>query len=663
MQTIDWLILGSLAAAIVFAALFTRKYTQSVAEFMAAGRCAGRYLINVSSLVAGFSTLSFVGFWEAYYQAGFSPIWWQLMNMIPGAIVAIYGWVGYRYRQTHVLTLGQFFETRYDRKFRIFAGILAWTSGMVNFGIFPAVGARFFIYFCGLPDTNLVFAAVMCCLLALSVFCTLAGGHISVIVTDFIQGTFSNLVLVLIMMFILLHFSWAQMMQSLTAGAAGDTMVNPYTSTQAKDFNIGFFLIVAFLNVYSTGVWQSSQAYNVCAINAHESRMSGILGIWRILPMFLSIFLMALGAYTFMHHPDFSALSRDAHQAIAGIHNPTIQRQVTTTTALRYFIPVGLKGAFVAVLFAAFISSHSMMLHSWGTMFVQDVVLPIRNKPLAPAQHIILLRASILTVACTVLVFSFFFRQTEFVHMYFMISASVFIAGGGAVLIGGLYWNRGTTAAAWAALSSGAALALFWIFVRQINSIKPFDGGVFGYIASVSAGTASFINTVLAIAIYVAVSLCSRRPLFNMEKMLHRGAYKIKEVEGQSASAQLTGFRKWAGMGSEFTTFDKLAYFASSGFTILITVVITAGTVYGLFFRNNAGAWLGFWRYYVLAIFSMGLITMIWFGIGGIRDLRRMFKYLKELKSDIADNGMVIDQCASTEKGHETLFSTTSEST
>lgn len=48
--------------------------------------------------------------------------------------------------------MAQFFEIRYSRGFRIFAGFLAFVSGVVNYALFPAVGSRFMIYYCGFPD-------------------------------------------------------------------------------------------------------------------------------------------------------------------------------------------------------------------------------------------------------------------------------------------------------------------------------------------------------------------------------------------------------------------------------------------------------------------------------------------------------------------------------
>ena len=89
------------------------------------------------------------------------------------------------------MTLAQFFEMRYSRNFRVFAGIFGWVSGVVNFGIFPAVGARFFIYFCGLPEIGVVemqfmgeplpismtYVVVLVLLLAVSLFFVFQGGR------------------------------------------------------------------------------------------------------------------------------------------------------------------------------------------------------------------------------------------------------------------------------------------------------------------------------------------------------------------------------------------------------------------------------------------------------------------------------------------------------
>jgi SSS family solute:Na+ symporter len=75
--------------------------------------------------------------------------WWGLTMSVIVLLVTVSGWVIYRFRQTRCLTLAEFFERRYSRRFRVFAGLIVFLAGLLNFGIFPSVGARFFIHFCG----------------------------------------------------------------------------------------------------------------------------------------------------------------------------------------------------------------------------------------------------------------------------------------------------------------------------------------------------------------------------------------------------------------------------------------------------------------------------------------------------------------------------------
>jgi len=62
MHAIDWLIVIGVLSLVIWAAVSTKKYTKSVADFLAANRCAGRYLICVSEGMAGLGAISVVAF-------------------------------------------------------------------------------------------------------------------------------------------------------------------------------------------------------------------------------------------------------------------------------------------------------------------------------------------------------------------------------------------------------------------------------------------------------------------------------------------------------------------------------------------------------------------------------------------------------------------------
>ena len=133
-------------------------------------------------------------------------------------------------------------------------------------------------------------------------------------------------------------------------------------------------------------------------------------------------------------------------------------------------LPVGLLGAFAALMLAAFISTHDTYLHSWGSIFIQDVIMPFRDKPFDKDTHIKVLRYSIFGVAVFIFLFSLLFSQSQKIALYFAVTAAIFSGGCGAVIIGGLYWDRGTTAAAWTAMVVGAVIGVGGTLVKQISS-------------------------------------------------------------------------------------------------------------------------------------------------------------------------------------------------
>ena len=188
---VDWLIVFIVLAGMIFSVNLSKGLMKSVTDFLSAGRTAGRYLIAVSSGIAGLGAISVVMFLEMGYVAGFSLAWWGLSQGIIILMLTMSGWVIYRFRSTRCLTLAQFFEKRYSRRFRIFTGIVAFTAGIINFGIFPAVGAQFFISYCGLPDYVMgvsVYPLLMIVLLGISLYFVYTGGQIAVIIADFFQG-------------------------------------------------------------------------------------------------------------------------------------------------------------------------------------------------------------------------------------------------------------------------------------------------------------------------------------------------------------------------------------------------------------------------------------------------------------------------------------------
>ncbi len=132
---IDWTIMIVAVVALRLVSLSTRRYMKGVSDFLAANRLAGRYLLTIAQEMGSFGVVSFVAIFERLMSAGLAPDWWGGFQIPMGVIILLTGWVFYRFRETRALTMAQFLEMRYSRKFRIYAGLLCWTSGILNFGM------------------------------------------------------------------------------------------------------------------------------------------------------------------------------------------------------------------------------------------------------------------------------------------------------------------------------------------------------------------------------------------------------------------------------------------------------------------------------------------------------------------------------------------------
>jgi SSS family solute:Na+ symporter len=633
---LDWGIVLAVMAIIFAGVIASKTLMRSVADFLAAGRTAGRYLISVSSGIAGLGAITIVAYMEMNYIAGFAMSWWGLSTALFFLALTAGGWVIYRFRQTRALTLSQFFEMRYSRRFRIFAGLLAFVSGIVNFGIFPSVGARFFIYFCGFPlSFNLfglelsTFPVIMLILLAIALYFVFSGGQVVVIVTDFLQGIIVNVIFVVLIVYFFVTFDWSMIGEALAGAPANASLINPFKTGHVKDFNFWYFLIGLFGGAYSALSWQGTQGYNTSAKSAHEAKMGGMLGTWRIIPQNIVLFLIPVVAYMIMHHPAFTAKADAVNATLNTLDSNAIRSQLTVPMVLTLILPKGFIGAFVAVMLAAFITTHDTYLHSWGSIFVQDVIMPFRKKPFEPGQHLKILRYAILGVAVFIFFFSLLFKQSQYILLFFAITGAIFAGGSGAVIIGGLYWKKGSTGAAWASLITGSSIAVGGIIIHQIKEDFFINGQVFWAISMAAS-----------LIVYIVVSLLSRKPACNLDKLLHRGEYALKD-ETQIVSLQPVRGLKLLGMGQEFTRSDKFIYFLTYGWTFLWMLVFIVGTIYNLTHEVSDAAWMKYWQINLLIHVVVSVVVIVWFSIGGIRDLKTMFRRLRAMDRDDSDSGFI----------------------
>jgi SSS family solute:Na+ symporter len=638
MSWIDWAITISSVVFVFGCAIYTKRYNRSVADFMAGGRAAGRYLICNAKGEASSGVANTISKFQTYSTAGFVTSWWDALGLPMLMIASLFGFIVYRYRQTRAMTVGQFFEMRYSRNFRKFTGLLGFMAGILNYGIFPAVASNFFVYFLGLsPVTHLgpihvhTSDIVMFVYLSSCLWMMLVGGQITLLVINCIDGILSHLIYVIMIWAILYAIGWNEIKHMMFQQSAGHSMVNPFDAFKVKNFNFWYVMIYWIMYIYQTNSVQKDNGYAAAARNPHEAMMGGVLGTWRMMARSVMLVVVSLGALAYTQHAGYRGFEMVKEAPLQ------IQDQLRIPVALSFLLPIGVKGLFLTIMVLGMTDGDSAHILTWGGIFIQDVVLPFRGRPLAADQHVRVLRWSVAGVAAFALVFSHYFTQTQYIANWWAITEAIFVSGAGISIIGGLYWKHGTGQGAWAAVIVGALVAAFGILAPYHWANFPFNGTEMKGIAAV-----------VAILVYVSVSLLTSQEAHNMDQLLHRGKYAIADDKvGVQAPARTQS--KWMklyrimGIKDNFTVTDKMVTGGLFVWSMLSMTIVVVGTVWNLAFHKWSNeTWATYW-------FIMGLVipmiiagvTLVWFGIGGVMDLGKFFRRLATMERDATDDGTV----------------------
>lgn len=711
MHWIDWLLVVLPLIALLALALRTRKYVRGAADFIAGGRCAGRYVLTNAMGESGSGVTNTVSHFELMMVAGFVVMFWSKLSVPLALILGITGFCSYRYRETRALSAGQFYEMRYSHNFRRLMGILAFVAGVLNYGIFPAVSARFFIYFLDLPahvdfglfamPTHVAFMAAY-----MTVSCTLVlfGGQVTLMVTDCVEGILSHGIYMVIIIALFCIVSWEQVLAVLVGLAPGGTPdnlaaamqikpghspVNPFDAFDTQDFNFTYVMLGMLGTVYGVMSWQGGHGFRSAARTPHEGRMAGVLGQWRTYARTLVLVVLVICTMAYLRHPDFAADSAvvkqktlavevppgdpDGKAYAANIHEvgsqkwmedkknvPQLQRQQITSISLRHLLPVGLAGLFLLVMVLGLFAGDGSHILSWSSIFVQDVVLTFRRDktPLSPETHLKLLRLGVLAVAGFAFLFSWLVPLKVPIWMWWAITGAIYTAGSGAVIIGGLYWKRGTAAGAWTSMVLGSSLAVGaillnynWVALRDWALVSlPGLGHWMPERMWLNSQWHAVIVMFIAASTYAIVSLATCRKDFDMDWLLRRGKHRVAaDHEGEVLAKRVPLMQRLIGIDKLFTRGDKWV----AGFIFwwsLLLVVLNVGLVGWHYVIGNVWPhlqmsnhdWAVFWLWYGLLIpFAFAAVTLVWFGIGGLIDMKRFFHALKTMKRDDQDDGSV----------------------
>ncbi len=352
----------------------------------------------------------------------------------------------------------------------------------------------------------------------------------------------------------------------------------------------------------------------------------------------------------------------------------TLFNQLSLSVTMKAVLPVGLFGCFCLLLFLAMLSTDDTRIFSASLTISQDVILPFFSKGLTPRQHVWMIRLVSIGVGVFFFFGSKFMAQLDYVQLFTTMAVAIWNAGCPAVMIFGLYWKRGTTAAAWSALIAGIIGSVGYILLQRnwADVVYPFlaDNNLVDMVDTFLKAISSpfgdwikweidpvrfpvnaieylFFANIFTILLYIVVSLITCRKPFNMDRMLHRGKYS------DSGSEPVRKFdwspknilKSLIGITPEYTRGDKAIAYGMFFYSFVYEVVICFICVA---IWNAFSPWpIEYWSkyFFVVSLLVPLLITgftAVWFGIGGTVGLFQLFRDLERRKSsNVLDDGRV----------------------
>jgi SSS family solute:Na+ symporter len=441
---LDWAIVIAYLAGTLAAGLYGKRYISGISEFLVAGRELGTF-IGIATLAATeIGTITFMYYAELGYKTGFASL---VNGLIAGAVMIFVGRTGLiirRLRSLGLMTIPEFFEVKYSSNLRVLTGILVATGGILNMGVFLKVEGMFLAIISGISLSHL--KATMTTILMLELIYTVLGGMVSVVITDFIQFVALSVGTILVTIYSVRAIGWGKMYEAVhtTIGPQG---FNPFSNSE---YGWAYIIFQILLWMAVDTCWQTTAMRTFSTRDPETSRKvfswTGCIFFGRgMMPMVWGIAALALLG------PGQNSLE-------------------AMPTMLARILPSVVLGLVVSGMLAATMSVNSSYLLGWSSIIAQDIIHPLRRKPLSPRSQVRLNRLTNLFVSLFVLFWGVWYTLPGPTYFYLNITATIFLGGAFAAIIGGLYWERANTLGGYYAMVGGALGAVGFFFFHVSTS-------------------------------------------------------------------------------------------------------------------------------------------------------------------------------------------------
>ena len=144
---------------------------------------------------------------------------------------------------------------------------------------------------------------------------------------------------------------------------------------------------------------------------------------------------------------------------------------------------------------------------------------------------------------------------------------------------------------------------------------------------------------------YLIFSWLTYKEPYNLDRMLHRGKYSISGEHKKVNTTKLKHFYNlFIGINQEYTRGDKIITWSVFFYSIVyqFLILFVGVLIWNMFFPLPPEWWSGYFLVTNLIVASVvGVISTVWLMIGGIIDMKRLFRDLNARKDNPLDDGWV----------------------
>ena len=436
-------------ALIIISGSLMKKYVKGIGDYLVANRTMGFNLGLISMMCTEIGMITYIYYAELGYKAGLASLIVAFPPMIAYFFLGRTGFVIKPLLEMKIMTIPEYFSKRFSKGVRFYAGILMAVGGILNFGVFPGVEARFVNIVTGIPKSYVLLT--MASILTLVLIYTLLGGMVSVIITNYIQYILLSLGMIFITAFGFYMVGWEKLVNVVSANF-GEKGFNPFfPSIGEGEFGIGFLIwqILEWMAILIA--WQAILMRLFSSKDSKTGmkiyRWSGLMFFSRaILPVFWGI--LALAYFT---------------EPVDGLDSLPL--------FIKAIIPGGIIGLIFAGLLAASMSTYSSYLLSWSSVVSQDIVGVViksfTGKEIPPERQLKISRITMALVMIFIVWWSLFHSLEGYLYFYLQMTGMLFLPGTFVCITLGIYWKKARTAGAYLAFTLGALPPLLYLVLPE----------------------------------------------------------------------------------------------------------------------------------------------------------------------------------------------------